>query len=63
MAVATGLALLYYVRAIHRVWLGKPAEAAQSSRESALAKAVLLILIILMLAVGLFPGWLTGLMG
>jgi multicomponent Na+:H+ antiporter subunit D len=63
MAVATGLALLYYVRAIHRVWLGKPAETAQSFREPDLAKAVLLILIILMLAVGLFPGWLTGLMG
>jgi multicomponent Na+:H+ antiporter subunit D len=64
MALATGLALLYYVRAIHRVWLGKPDEVAiSSSREPVLAKIVLIILVILMLAVGLFPGWLTGLIG
>lgn len=62
MAVATGLALLYYVRAVHRVWLGQP-EGSAPSGEPKLAAAVLTILTILMLAAGLFPGWLTGLIG
>lgn len=63
MALATGLALLYYVRAIHRVWLGKPQKEMQASKEPAAAVVALLFLVILMLAVGLFPGWLTGWMG
>lgn len=62
MAVATGLALLYYVRVVHRVWLGQP-EGNAPSGEPQLAAAVLTALAVLMLAVGLFPGWLTGLIG
>jgi multicomponent Na+:H+ antiporter subunit D len=63
MALATALALLYYVRVIHRVWLGKPEGEVTSSKEPRLAAAVLIILVVLMLAVGLFPSWLTGLIG
>jgi multicomponent Na+:H+ antiporter subunit D len=63
MALATGLALLYYVRVIHRVWLGQPEGATPSSREPRLAAAVLIVLVVLMLAAGLFPGWLTSLIG
>jgi multicomponent Na+:H+ antiporter subunit D len=62
MALATGLALLYYVRAIHRTWLG-PADMKTPSGEPKLAVVVLIALVILMLAAGLFPGWLTGLIG
>lgn len=62
MAVATGLALLYYVRAIHRVWLGQP-EASIPRGEPKLAVAVLTTLTVLILVAGLFPGWLTGLIG
>ncbi len=62
MVAATGLALLYYVRAIHRVWLGQPEEIAASG-EPRLAAVVLIVLVVLMLAAGLFPGWLTGLIG
>jgi multicomponent Na+:H+ antiporter subunit D len=62
MALATALALLYYVRAIHRVWLGQPDEK-PSAGEPRLAAAVLIVLAVLMLAAGLFPGWLTGLIG
>lgn len=62
MALATALALLYYVRAIHRVWLG-PANEDVPAGEPKLAAAVLIALIVLMLTVGLFPGWLTGLIG
>jgi len=31
MAAATALALFYYIRAIHRVWLGRPAEAGRAA--------------------------------
>ncbi len=63
MALATALALLYYVRAIHRVWMGKPDDSAAISKEPTLAVTVLIVLLFLMLAVGLYPGWLTGLIG
>jgi NADH:ubiquinone oxidoreductase subunit 2 (subunit N) len=62
MALATGLALLYYVRAIHRVWLGQP-ESDISPGEPKLATTVLAALAVLMLVAGLFPGWLTGWVG
>jgi len=62
MALATGLALLYYVRVIHRVWLGQP-DGSVSSGEPPLAAVVLVALAVLMLVAGLFPGWLTGLVG
>lgn len=62
MIAATALALLYYVRAIHKVWLGAPVEATKAG-ESKLAAAVLIVLVVLMLAAGLCPGWLTGMIG
>ena len=62
MALATALALLYYVRVIHRVWLGR-SQGNTPSGEPGLAAFVLIVLVILMLAAGLFPGWLTGLIG
>ena len=62
LAVATALALLYYVRAIHRVWLGSPAEAdASPAGEPRLAVAVLGVLMVLTIVLGLFPGWMTAL--
>lgn len=61
MAAATALALLYYVRVIHRVWLGKPADETVYPAEPRLAVVVLIVLVVLMLAVGLFPNWLTSL--
>lgn len=63
MAAATGLALLYYVRAIHRVWLGPAEDLDLPCGEPKLAVAVLIVLAVLMLVAGLFPGWLTGLIG
>ncbi|MEA4906793.1 MAG: proton-conducting transporter membrane subunit, partial [Anaerolineaceae bacterium] len=62
MALATGLALLYFVRAIHRVWFGRAEEATQAG-EPGLAAAVPVFLIVLLLLAGLIPGWLTGWMG
>jgi len=62
MAVATGLALLYYVRAFHRVWMGQPEENVTSG-EPRMAVVVMIVLVLIMLAAGLFPGWLTGLIG
>jgi multicomponent Na+:H+ antiporter subunit D len=59
MMAATGLALCYYVRGIHRVWLG-PGDAPVTRPEPRLAQAVLLALITLGLVLGLAPGWLIG---
>lgn len=63
MAAATALALLYYVRAIHRVWLGKPVEGTAKAKEPVLSSTVLILLTVLMLVLGLFPSWFTGLIG
>jgi multicomponent Na+:H+ antiporter subunit D len=63
MALATALALLYYVRAIHRVWMGKPEHTVIIAKEPTLSVVVLIVLLLFMLALGLFPGWLTGLIG
>lgn len=63
MAFATALALLYYVRAIHRVWFGKAEAGLAGGKEPGLAAGVLIVLVILMLVLGLFPGWLTGWIG
>ena len=63
MAAATALALLYYVRVVHKVWLGKPETAFAAVKEPALAVVILLVLLILMLALGFYPGWLTALIG
>jgi multicomponent Na+:H+ antiporter subunit D len=55
MALATGVALLYYARAIHRVWLGAVADAVLP-REPRLATFALSILMIAVIALGVFPG-------
>ncbi len=61
MALATALALLYYARAIHRVWLGPPPTTRTASRgEPRLAASVLLVLIVVVVALGLFPLGLTS---
>ena len=59
MAVATALAIFYYVRAIHRVWLGPPSDE-KISTEPKQAAAVLVALVVLALILGLFPGLLVG---
>ncbi|HSB68216.1 MAG TPA: proton-conducting transporter membrane subunit [Candidatus Methylomirabilis sp.] len=59
MILATGLALLYYARAIHRIWLGPPMGADQGG-EPRLAAAVLLVLMGLVVLLGVSPGWLLG---
>jgi multicomponent Na+:H+ antiporter subunit D len=59
MMLTTSLALLYYARATHRIWLGPPAELERGG-EPRLATAVLLILVGLVVLLGMFPVWLTG---
>ncbi len=63
MSLATGLALLYYVRVIHLVWLGKPDGEIVKGQEPKLAAFVLVALMVLTLVVGLYPTWLTALFG
>ncbi|HEX2981032.1 MAG TPA: proton-conducting transporter membrane subunit [Anaerolineaceae bacterium] len=61
MAVATGLALFYYVRAIHQVWFGEPQTSPVTAiSEPKVASIVLGILIAVALLFGLFPGLLFG---
>jgi NADH:ubiquinone oxidoreductase subunit 2 (subunit N) len=61
MATATGLALFYYVRAIHQVWLGQPqANAEAAIREPKIAAILLAVLIAASLLMGLFPGFIFG---
>ena len=55
MALATGVAVLYYARAIHRVWLGAAADA-PLPREPRLATIALSVLIIAVVTLGVFPG-------
>jgi multicomponent Na+:H+ antiporter subunit D len=55
MALATGVAVLYYARAIHRVWLGAAAEAAPP-RAPRLATIALSVLMVALVTLGLFPG-------
>jgi len=59
MVAVTSLALFYYVRAIHLVWLGQPS-AEKSGREPKQAAGVLVALIVLALILGLFPGLLVN---
>lgn len=64
MALATALALLYYVRAIHRVWLGKPAvETKKAVKDDSLVGIIFIMLIILMIVACLFPALLPGMGG
>jgi multicomponent Na+:H+ antiporter subunit D len=61
LAGATVLALFYYVRAIHRVWMG-PADGMQATEpEPRLAGWVLAVLAIGAVVLGLFPAWLLSL--
>ncbi|TLN04597.1 hypothetical protein FDZ74_14110, partial [bacterium] len=62
MAAATALALLYYVRSIHRVWLG-PAQGEASPNEPALARIVLIVLVVAVISLGIYPGLWTGWLG
>jgi multicomponent Na+:H+ antiporter subunit D len=55
MVLATSLALLCYARAIHRVWLGAAAEPIRAG-EPRPATVALSILMIALVAFGLFPG-------
>ncbi len=64
MAAATALAILYYVRIIHKVWLGEAAEGVLSAPQRFIWVEVLFIVIITLLVVaGLFPAILPGLGG
>ena len=61
MVVATVLALFYYVRAIHRVWMG-PADGMQVTEpEPRLAGWAMVALAVGALVLGLFPAWLLSL--
>jgi len=61
MAAATGLALFYYVRAIHQVWLGQPQEKlTDTTGEPKIAAILLVVLIVAALLLGLFPGFIFG---
>ncbi len=55
MAAATALALFYYVRAIHRVWMGQP-DGTTTKTEPQAAAFSLVALIVITLALGIFPG-------
>ena len=61
MAVATGLALLYFVRAIHATWLG-PADVAEAvAPRYGLASVVLIVLVLVAVLLGFFPAVFTRL--
>ena len=60
MALATILTLFYYVRAIHRIWMGSPDDSAVAA-EPRLAGAVLIALVCLALVLGMIPAWLLSL--
>jgi len=58
MAGASALTIIYYVRAIHKVWLGPQQEDAPvTQKEPKIAVTVLIVLIAAALVLGLFPGF------
>jgi len=61
MAAASVLALFYYVRSVHRVWMGPTDATAKSLSEPRLAGIVLIALVSIALALGLIPAWLLAL--
>ena len=64
MAAATALALLYYVRVIHKVWLGQPSgETVSVPKGFFWVGTILVIFIVLLILAGLFPMILPGLGG
>jgi NADH:ubiquinone oxidoreductase subunit 2 (subunit N) len=61
MAVATVLALFYYVRAIHRVWLGQATENSEPASKRFIWIEIMVIgLISLLIVAGLFPAIMPG---
>ncbi|HVN53088.1 MAG TPA: proton-conducting transporter membrane subunit [Anaerolineaceae bacterium] len=61
MTVATALALLYYVRAFHQVWLGKPRIEQQSAPQNiSVIGTTFVVWIALLILIGLFPALLPG---
>lgn len=60
MALATVLALFYYVRAVHRVWLGPSQTPAGERCEPKLAGGLLVALIAAVIVLGLIPAWLLA---
>lgn len=60
MALATVLALFYYVRAVHRVWLGPSVTPAGERCEPKLAGGLLVALIAAVIVLGLIPAWLLA---
>jgi NADH:ubiquinone oxidoreductase subunit 2 (subunit N) len=60
MYVATALALLCYVRAIHRTWLGAPSAPQGAAGAPVGASAVVLLVAMGAVALGLVPGLLGG---
>lgn len=66
MAAATALALLYYVRVIHKVWLGKADEGIEAKQFAASPfwiNLILVVFIVLLIVAGLFPWLFTGIFG
>ncbi len=64
MAVATALAILYYVRVIHKVWLGQAYENSTPTQNRILwIKVSFIILIVLMIVATLYPAILPGMGG
>ncbi len=60
MVLATLLALFYYVRAVHAVWLGSSDDQAPARGEPRLAAGVLIAVTAVAIALGLFPAWLLS---
>ena len=60
MVAATALALLYYVRVIHKVWLGQAAAESPAVQNSLPVNAVLVVFIVLLILAGLFPTLFMG---
>lgn len=61
MALATVLALFYYVRAIHTVWMGSGEGLPQTKTEPRLAAGTLAVLVAAAILLGLVPAWLLAL--
>lgn len=60
MALATILALIYYVRAIHAIWLGPAEKEVRTQPEPRLAAGILIALVAAALLLGLVPAWLLS---
>lgn len=61
MATATAIALLYYARSIHQIWLGQGDT--DNAAEPLLPAGVLIGLAIFTVILGLYPGWITAIIG